>query len=378
MAILPGATLGILGGGQLGRMVAMAARGLGYGVVALDPDPDCPARSVVDDLVTAPFEDADAAVRLAKMSDVVTLEIEKVSVEGLRRAAAFVPVRPSAAVLETIHDKAAQKAWLEAHGFPVGPWRAARGNEEVIAACAALGGRCFVKAVEGGYDGRGQVVVTTPAEAAAAWGELGAARVEVEAALDLAHELSVLVARRPSGEVAVYPPALNFHEDRILSWSLLPAPLPERVLAQAGEIARGIAEALGVEGLVAVELFLLKSGALLVNELAPRPHNTFHATEVAGTTSQFEQLVRAVCDLPLGAVEIARPAAIANLLGEAWLTPKPPDFEAALSVPGARLHLYGKRVARPGRKMGHLSAVGDTSAEALERVLRAKRLLTRA
>ena len=372
--ILPGATLGILGGGQLGRMVAMAARALGYRVHALDPYGKCPAAPVVDRLITAPFDDADATEELARGVDVLTLEIESVSVEGLRRAALHAPVRPGAAVLDIIQDKGRQKAWLSGHGFPVGPFRLAHTEAEVGAACAAFGHHAFVKRCEGGYDGRGQVTVTSAEDSASAHRLLGGAPTVVEEALPLQAELSVLVARRPSGAMATYPPALNHHAHRVLDVSVLPAPLPAVVTAEAMRLSEEIARALGVEGLLVVELFLLEGNRLVVNELAPRPHNTFHATEVACVTSQFEQLVRAVCDLPLGGPELMRPAAMANLLGEVWLGRDEVPFDRALEVPGLRLHLYGKE-PRPGRKMGHLTAVGDTPVEALARVEEARRRL---
>jgi 5-(carboxyamino)imidazole ribonucleotide synthase len=373
--VLPGRTLGILGGGQLGRMMAQAARTLGYQVQALDPDPACSSRFVVDQCYTADFGDAGEAVRLARASDVVTLEIEKIPLTTLRAVAEHVPLRPGAGVLEVVQHRGRQRAWLAKHGFPQGPWKQADSEEALAAAVTELGGRCFVKSCEGGYDGRGQYQVKSATEAPQAWRELGQRPVVVEAALDLESELSVLVARSPKGEMAVYPPAYNHHEERILDWSLLPGQVPPRVVAQATELARGMAAALEVEGLLVVELFLLKDGRLLVNELAPRPHNSFHATEVACLTSQFEQAVRAVCNLPLGSVEVVRPAAIVNLLGDLWLREGGPKFEAVLALPGVRLHLYGKREARKGRKMGHLSAVGATPEEAVARVKTAREVL---
>ncbi|XXX79815.1 5-(carboxyamino)imidazole ribonucleotide synthase [Sorangium sp. So ce134] len=375
MPIAPGSTLGILGGGQLGRMTALAARTLGYKVHALDPDPDCPARSVLDRCIVASFDDAAQAAELASQCDVVTLEIEKVATAGLAAAARLAPVRPSADVLAMVQDRGVQKSWLSRNGFPVGPFREVATSAELLEATRAMGGACFVKSCVGGYDGRGQMRFSAGAppgggddadrEAAALFGSLGGQRCVVEQALDLEAELSVLVARSPSGKLAVYPPALNHHRDQILDWSLLPGPLSASVTGQAVQIALDLAVGLRVEGLLVVELFLLKDGRLLINELAPRPHNSYHASEVACATSQFEQAVRAVCDLPLGSVEIVRPAAIVNLLGDAWLGGEPPPFEAALEIPGVRLHLYGKRVARPGRKMGHLSATGRTPEEAL-------------
>ncbi len=375
MSIQPGATIGILGGGQLGRMTAMAARSLGYHVQVLDPDPSCAARFVVDKLVTAPFDDDIAAAFLARECAVVTLEIEKIAAASMEAAAKRAPVRPGVEVLHVIQDRARQKRWLVEHGFPVGPWVSAESESELLEGIAGLGPDCFVKSCSGGYDGRGQVHVQR-GEAAEAWAELGEEPVVVEKALPLAAELSVLVARRPSGDIAVYPPALNHHEHRILAWSVIPAPLPRHVLDRAREIARGVADAMKVEGLLVIELFLLPDDTLLVNELAPRPHNSFHSTEIACSTSQFEQHVRAVCDLPLGVCEIVRPAAIVNLLGDLWLGAHPPDFARALALPDVRLHLYGKRVPRAGRKMGHLSAAGATPEEAVARVQEAARRMT--
>lgn len=375
MPILPGGTIGILGGGQLGRMTAMAARSLGFHIHALDPDPSCAARFVVDRALVANFDDDFAAADLARHCDVVTLEIEKISLASMDAAARYAPVRPGRHVLEIVQDRGRQKQWLADHGFPLGPWRLVNSAEETQLAVSSLSGRCFIKACTGGYDGRGQAETKVEADAPGAWAYLGGVQCVVEQALDIEAELSVLVARRPSGETVVYPPALNHHEERILAWSALPGPLPAPVVERATEISRSIAESIGVEGLLVIELFLTRSGEVLVNELAPRPHNSFHATEVACLTSQFEQAVRAVCDLPLGSPEVTRPAAIANLLGDLWKGDQPPAWDAALALPGVRLHLYGKRVARPGRKMGHLSAVGRTPQEAIELVQEANRRL---
>ena len=369
-SILPGATLGILGGGQLGRMTAMAARTLGYDVHALDPDPDCSARGVVDRLVTARFDDADAAADLARNCAVVTLEIEQIATASLNAAARHAPVRPSSRILGIIQDRARQKRWLRDAGFPVGAYEDVTTASEMAAAAARLG-PLVVKATRGGYDGRSQVRFSATGDAGQAWASItGSPTVSkpavAEKALDLASELSVMIARSPNGATAIYPPALNYHERQVLSWSVMPAPLPTSLVVRAIELARGIADGLVLEGLLAVEMFLTTGEELLVNELAPRPHNSFHETELACPTSQFEQLVRAVCNLPLGETSIVRPAAIVNLFGDLW-TDGPPRFDAALAEPMTRLHLYGKRVARPGRKMGHLSAYGDTAQEALDR-----------
>jgi 5-(carboxyamino)imidazole ribonucleotide synthase len=232
-----------------------------------------------------------------------------------------------------------------------------------------------VKATRGGYDGRGQVQVQKPTEAAAAWKDLGATECVVEKELAIAAEISVLVARRPSGEMAVHPPALNHHVDRILEYSVLPAPIDEKIATHAADIARALAQKLSLEGLLVVEFFVTKDDDLLVNELAPRPHNTFHGTEIGCLTSQFEQAVRAVCNLPLGSTELLRPVAIHNLLGDLWTKNQMPPFERALGLAGVRVHLYGKREARPGRKMGHLSATGRTPEDAIELVRKAAAVL---
>jgi 5-(carboxyamino)imidazole ribonucleotide synthase len=378
--ILPGSTLGILGGGQLGRMMAMAARTLGYHVRALDPDASCAARFVVDKLVTASFEDASAASELARGCDVVTLEIEKVSQESLRAAARHAPVRPDAGVLEIVQDRIRQKQWLARRGFPVGEFSVARSSNQLAGAALRMRAPAFVKAARGGYDGRGQVVLSAPEMAERAWLELGGRACVVERALAIDFEISILVARTPSGATAVYPPSLNHHEDRILAHSVMPAPIAPKLAKRAAECAREIANALKVEGLLVVEFFVTKDKKLLVNELAPRPHNTFHGTEVACLTSQFEQAVRAVCDLPLGATDAVRAVAIYNLLGDLWLSKdaRPqgsPAFDRALALPGVRVHLYGKREARAGRKMGHLSAAAKTPKQAIALVKKARALL---
>lgn len=374
-AILPGATIGILGGGQLGRMTGMAARSLGYDVHVLDPDPDCPARAIASRTVTARFDDADAAADLARDCDVVTLEIEQIAKPALEAVTALAPLRPRAEAVFTVQDRLRQRAWLDTHGFPVGPYRAVGTADECAAAVAALG-PSICKAPMGGYDGRGQVRVATADEGREAWRSLGSGRVIVEQFLSLDLELSVLVARREDGVSATYPPSVNHHVHGVLDWAITPGALPAPLAQHAQQIAHAIAETMGIVGLLAVELFLTTDGRLLVNELAPRPHNTYHHSDRAHSTSQFEQLVRAVCGLPLGAVQGVVPGAIANLLGDLWVEGELPHFHAALDVPDVRLHLYGKTSARAGRKMGHLSAIGATAQEALDKVLDARRRLT--
>jgi 5-(carboxyamino)imidazole ribonucleotide synthase len=383
--LLPGSTIGIFGGGQLGRMMAMAARGMGYRILVLDPDPGCPARFVVDGCIEAAWDDSRGAAMLARGCDVVTLEIEQIGSHSMASAATFCPVRPSGAMLAIIQDRIEQKNWLVKHGFPVGDFRAVRSLDETREAITALGGKCFCKSATGGYDGRGQGKVgfgpepVSESDIRGAWQALGEGPGVVEKAVELAREISVMVARSPSGEVKVYPAAWNHHENQILDWSVIPAGISPELEASARKIAGEIADTFALEGLLAVEMFVTKEGSLLVNELAPRPHNSYHVSERACVTSQFEQAIRAVCDLPLGDVDVVQPAAIANLLGDLWLDPdgklKPVHFDKALAVPGVRLHLYEKLKPRRGRKMGHLSAVGKTPDEAVALVLRAKAAL---
>ncbi len=363
-----------MGGGQLGRMTALAARSAGYRVHALDPDPQCAVRSLSDEFITAGWDDVEAAVKLAESSDVVTCEIEKISVPALAAAAEIVPVRPGPAVLELVQNKLRQKTWLQKCGFRVGSFKPVRNVEDLRDAVREFG-PCFMKAAEGGYDGRGQLSPNDFTGVETVWEQLGRRESIAEKALELEYELSVLVARRSNGEMCVYSPAMNHHESQILAWSVLPAPIDERISFQAQEIAQEIAASLSLEGLLTVEMFVTRQGELLVNELAPRTHNSYHASERACVTGQFEQLVRAICNLPLGSPEVVRPTAIVNLLGDIWTELKTPDLAAILNVPETRLHLYGKSPARRGRKMGHISAAGKTAEEALQRVLEAKRIL---
>jgi 5-(carboxyamino)imidazole ribonucleotide synthase len=372
-AILPGATIGILGGGQLGRMTAMAARSFGYRIQVMDPDPSCPARFVVDACFEGAWDDAKAAANLARGCDVVTLEIEQLSLDTLRAAQRYAPVRPGESLLAIIQDRIAQKEWLAAHQFPVGPFRSIRSLDNMRAALDAFGHDCFVKSARGGYDGRSQLRVTPRAGESAelAWRALGQRPCIAEQAIALDREISVMVARTPSGALKSFPSATNHHENQILAWSVIPSSIPAAMEAEAQRIACSLAERLALEGILAVEMFVTQDGKLLINELAPRPHNSYHASERSCVVSQFEQHVRAVCDLPLGDTDVIRPAAIVNLLGDVWADGEP-HFDRALEVDSVRLHLYEKHTPRPGRKMGHLSAIGDTPEEAVKRVLEAK------
>ena len=377
--IVPGGLLAILGGGQLGRMTAMAARTMGYRVRVMDPESACPASFVADDVVVGRWDDVNAARRLTEGAAAVTLEIEQIGVDALREVARLAPLRPGVEPVRIIQDKTLQKTWLAENGFPVGPFRVVSNEAELRGAVSALGGNVFLKVGRGGYDGRGQARIgldgpTGSQEISAAWSAIGAQPAVAEQALDLDCEISVMAARSPSGEVRTFPAARNHHENQILAWSVLPAGVAADVESRAEGLAADLIAKLGIEGLLCAELFVTRDGQLLVNELAPRPHNSYHQSERGCVTSQFEQLVRAVCNLPLGDTSLIAPAAIANLLGDLWLD-KEPDWSAALQVPGVRLHLYEKHTPRAGRKMGHLSATAATAEEALERVLEAKQLL---
>jgi len=380
--VRPGGLLAILGGGQLGRMAAMAARTMGYRVRVMDPEPACPASFVVDETIVGRWDDVAAARRLATGADAVTLEIEQIGVDALSEVARIAPLRPGVEPIRIIQDKTLQKVWLDDEGFPVGAFRVVESEAELQDAVSALGGRVFLKIGRGGYDGRGQARIgldepATEESIQAAWLSLGGRGCVAEQALGLDYEISVMAARNPAGEVRSYPAARNHHENQILAWSVLPAGIPAELESRAEALAATIIARLGLEGLLCVEIFVTKQGELLVNELAPRPHNSYHQSERGCVTSQFEQLVRTTCNLPLGDTSLITPAAIVNLLGEVWLDAPngEPNFPAALAVPGVRLHLYEKHTPRVGRKMGHLSAIGATAEEALERVLEAKRLL---
>jgi 5-(carboxyamino)imidazole ribonucleotide synthase len=377
--VLPGGLLAILGGGQLGRMTAMAARTMGYRVRVMDPEPACPASFIADETIVGRWDDVAAARRLATGADAVTLEIEQIGVDALSAVAQIAPLRPGVEPIRIIQDKTLQKTWLADKGFPVGPFRVTHSEAELHEAVAALGGRVFLKIGRGGYDGRGQARIGLDAPATeeaitAAWQSIGAHAAVVEQALDLECEISVMAARNPSGEVRSFPAARNHHENQILAWSVLPAGVPPMLELKAEALAAAIIEQLGLEGMLCVEIFVTRQGELLVNELAPRPHNSYHQSERGCVTSQFEQAVRTTCNLPLGDTSLITPAAIVNLLGDVWLDGVP-NFAAALAVPGVRLHLYEKHTPRAGRKMGHLSATGSTADEALDRVLDAKRRL---
>lgn len=374
--IAPGGTIGIVGGGQLGRMLALDARRMGYGVAVLDPSPAAPAAKLADAHVQAQFDDAGAVADLAARSDVVTFELEHVPLDCALAAEALRPVRPSSQVLAACQHRIREKQFLREHGFPTAPWRPAGSVEELEDAVGSLGLPCVVKIPFFGYDGRGQVRVTSRDDlpAAAALGfERGA--LVVERYIPFACEVAVVVARGMDGGRRVYPVVHTVHDDGILVEVAAPAQVPAAVADRAAGIAESIATALDLVGVLAVEMFVMDRGEVLVNELAPRPHNSGHYTINACPTSQFEQHVRAICGLPLGDTGLLAPAAMVNLLGDREGPVRLAGVEDALALPGVSLHIYGKAEAWPRRKMGHVTALGETGEEALDRARRAAAML---
>jgi 5-(carboxyamino)imidazole ribonucleotide synthase len=368
--ILPGSTIGVLGSGQLGRMFAIAARRMGYRVHTLSPDSDTPTGQVADVEINAAYEDLDAVRAFARGVSVVTFEFENVPAATAAAAAECAHVRPGGSILHTTQHRLREKNFLTRAGFPLTPFHPVRGADDLAAGLARFGYPCVLKSADFGYDGKGQVKISAPGEAAAALAAVPGESV-LEAWVPFERELSVVSARAADGSTAHYGPMDNTHRNRILDVSVTPAPVDPRVSSEAVAIAASVLEALDVVGVLCVEFFLTTSGKLLINELAPRPHNSGHLTVDACVTSQFEQQLRAVCGLPLGSPELVRPAAMANLLGDLWSEGEP-DWAAACANPRAKLHLYGKLEPRPGRKMGHITVLAETAPEA-EALVRAAR-----
>jgi len=373
-AILPGSTIGVLGGGQLGRMFAMAARRLGYRVHTLAPEDDTPTGQIADVEVNARYDDLDAVRAFARRVDVVTFEFENVSAAAAAAAEEHALVRPSGHALHIAQHRIREKTFLADRGLPVTPFAAVRTDAELQAAIAAIGVPAVLKTAAFGYDGKGQVAVVKAADAASAWAAIGRTEAVLERFIDLEREISVIGARGIDGQASFFGPIDNTHARHILDVSVAPAPVAAALAGRAVEVTRAVLEVLDYIGLLCVEFFVGRDGALLINELAPRPHNSGHLTIEACRTSQFEQQLRAICGLPLGSTEMLQPAAMANLLGDLWDTGEP-DWSAALVLSSVKLHLYGKTTARPGRKMGHLTALAPTAAEARDLVLAARRAL---
>jgi 5-(carboxyamino)imidazole ribonucleotide synthase len=371
--ILPGAVLGVLGGGQLGRMFALAARRLGYRVHVLTDVPDSPAGQVADREVAADLHDAEAVSSFARDVAVVTFEWENVPAEAAEVASDNALVRPGPQALRVSQNRVREKSFLRDAGVPVTPFTAVRSAADLEAA-HTIGFPAVLKTAEWGYDGKGQALVREPAELVTAWEAIGRREAILERFVDFDRELSVVAVRGADGAFAAYAPFENTHRDHILDVTVSPADVPPAVGAQAVEIALTVMERLDFIGVVCIELFWTRQGELLANEIAPRPHNSGHLTIDAHLTSQFEQQVRAVCGLPLGSTHQRTPAAMANLLGDLW-DRGTPDWTRVLAQPEIALHLYGKTEARPGRKMGHLTALASSPDVARDRVLAARRLL---
>ncbi|HYW05361.1 MAG TPA: 5-(carboxyamino)imidazole ribonucleotide synthase [Longimicrobium sp.] len=372
--ILPGATLGIVGGGQLGRMFTLEARRMGYRVAVLDPGADAPAVQVADESIIAPFDDVDAARELAHRSSVITLEWENADVATLRELEALVPIRPGAGVLEVAQHRVREKDAARRLGVPTAEYRAVASPAELRDALREIGTPAVLKTSRGGYDGKGQVVIRDQSEADGSFASVAPPGTElmVESFVRFRAEISVVCARSATGEVAAFPVGENVHRAGILHTTVVPARIGPELEAEALRIARALTEGLGVVGLLAVEMFVGEDGVVRMNEIAPRPHNSGHYTWEACPVSQFEQQLRAVCGLPLGSTELLRPAATVNLMGDECGTGlERRGVAEALAIPTAALHLYGKREARRGRKMGHVTTLGATPEEALERAERA-------
>ncbi len=369
--LLPGATIGILGSGQLGRMLAMAAKQLGYRVAIFSPDSQSPAGQVADEEVVASYADLEAVRRFAATVQVVTFEFENVPSATTQAASEVCPVRPDGRVLHITQHRLREKTFLQEHGFPVTPFRRIGSEQDLQRAAQELGLPAVLKTASFGYDGKGQVKVRGLSDLEPVWRSLAGAEGIYEAFVDFEKEVSVIGARTAAGEFRAFPVFENQHANHILDVTFAPANIDRALAEQAESLTAGILEALQVVGLLTVEMFLTRDGKLLVNELAPRTHNSGHLTLDAAVTSQFEQQLRAVCGLPLGATDLHAPAAMANLLGDVW-GQGIPRWDEALKDPGIKLHLYGKQEARAGRKMGHLTAFGGVCADSVRRVREAR------
>jgi 5-(carboxyamino)imidazole ribonucleotide synthase len=352
-------------------MFTIAARRLGYRVHTFSPDEDTPTGQVADVEISAAYDDLEALRAFAGQVDVVTFEFENVPLDAIDAVEALAPVRPSGVALHTAQQRAREKMFLADRGIPTAPFAAAATLDELTAAVARIGTPAVIKTAAFGYDGKGQHRVTGAGDVAGIWEAIGHQEAVVEKFVSLQSEISVIAARGLDGEIAQYPIFENRHHNHILDLTTCPAAIPPAVAVRAGDITRTILEELRYVGLLCVEFFLSTDGELLVNELAPRPHNSGHLTFDASVTSQFEQQVRAICGLPLGSTELLRPAAMANLLGDLWAEGEP-NWVAASRFKEVKLHLYGKADARPGRKMGHLTTMARTVDEAQDRVVAAR------
>jgi 5-(carboxyamino)imidazole ribonucleotide synthase len=372
--ILPEAALGVLGGGQLGRMFTVAARTMGYRVIVLDPDPDSPAAELANEHICAAFDDRAALAKIGRACAAITTEFENVPAESLNFLAQFCPVRPSAKAVAIAQNRIREKTFLRDSGFETASFAPINSIDEIVPALKKIGTAALLKISQFGYDGKGQATVNNLSDAIAAFEQMGRKPCVLEQRLNLKTEISVLVARSANGETVAYPAAENSHVNGILDISVVPAQVSTELAQQAIRDARAVADKLDYCGVMAVEFFVVENERLLINEIAPRPHNSGHYTMDACLTSQFDQQVRAMCGLPLGDARLLSPVAMVNILGDAWRGDAPPPWDAVLNEPRAKLHLYGKREARAGRKMGHFTCIGDSVQDAcsLARALQQK------
>jgi 5-(carboxyamino)imidazole ribonucleotide synthase len=374
--ILPGAAVGVLGSGQLGRMFAIAARQMGYRVHTFSPETDTPTGQVADIEITASYEDLDAIRDFARNVHVLTFEFENVPARAVEAAADFVPVRPSGSVLHITQHRLREKTFLVNNGFPVVSFMPVNSLEELHSAVEQIGCPAVLKTAGSGYDGKGQAKLITAADAEAAFVATGGQEKILEAFIDFELEFSIVAARGCDGTFSHWGLIQNTHRNHILDLSFAPAAVPETTSRKAVAMAKDLLEALDVVGVLCIEFFLACDQRIFINELAPRPHNSGHLTINASLTSQFEQQLRAVCGLPLGAPEFLSAAAMANVLGDLWQDGEP-NWAAAAAYPDVKLHLYGKEDVRPGRKMGHLTALAPSAGTAVERVLHARQRLSK-
>jgi 5-(carboxyamino)imidazole ribonucleotide synthase len=374
MMIFPDAMLGMLGGGQLGRMFALAAHTMGYRVTVLDPDPLSPAGAIADVHLKAAYQDREALEQLADTCLAVTTEFENVPADSLRWLATHCTVRPAGDAVAVAQDRVREKRFLAGSGFPVAPFAVVERTADLDRIDSSLLPG-ILKRARFGYDGKGQARVATPHEAGAAFVAMGSETCVLERRVELQCEVSVVVARGADGETRTFPVSENRHRNGILDVSIVPARVTAALAAKAEAAAAAVAEKLDYCGVLAVEFFVTTDGALLANEIAPRPHNSGHYTIDACATSQFEQQVRTLCGLPLGDTRLLSPVAMVNLLGDVWQHGTP-AWDRIFRLPGARLHLYGKHEARPGRKMGHYTVLGATADAALARALEVQRALS--
>ena len=370
----PGSRIGLMGGGQLGRMFILAARSMGYRVNVFVPEIDSPAGQLADAEISRDYLDEEAVREFARGVDVVTLEFENIPLQSMTWAAEHCEVRPRGEILHTTQNRIREKEFLASRGFPLPAWAPVNSAQELAAAASKTGYPAILKTASFGYDGKGQRQIKSADDARDL--DLSGGPFVLEAKVPFVMEVSVVVARGADGQVVSYPVCENIHRNHILDTTIVPARVSPDVAERASALAEEIAASLGLVGVMAVEMFLLADETLLVNELAPRPHNSGHFSIDACVTSQFEQQLRAVCGLPLGSSELLRPCAMANLLGDVWQGGEP-DWGAAAGCGDVKIHLYGKAEPRPGRKLGHLTALGSTPDEALAKVLAAHGALQR-